>query len=328
MRRDLIRVCALTCLLVMSVTVHAEMQNSELKFCDKIELTDSFPLIGDHQALEQAVQEGQNSTPALSPAVWPFKKSTGNTVSKPKSPRKAFFLSLLLPGLGETYVGSKRGIAFLGVEAISWWMYFTNTNKGFDLEDDFRAFADEHWHYNDDTDSAGNPIDFNYWKWLDYKYIKDKSIGPEDYDRIEAELEKNADISVHQLPHPPNQQYYEMIGKYPQFVYGWEDIDDLNDTVRNTNGTINYNENIKNIQSDIRNKYEDMRYDSNKKLKAGQRGIHLMIINRVLSAIDAGRLAYHHNKKLNSELSGIQVRMVEKQIIDNKVPMVILTKKF
>jgi len=317
-----------------SLITHAEMIGIEKKLCEKNIVTDLFPHIGDHAAAEGAhytIQ--QTDAPDVSPAVWPFGKKDRDSGARPKSARKAFFLSLLIPGLGETYVGSKRGIAFLGIEAIAWWMYFTNTNKGYDIEDNFQAFADKHWHYNDDVDSDGNPLDFSYWKWVDYKYIKDNSIGPYDYDKIEVELEKNADISVHQLPNSNNQidrnqQYYEMIGKYPQFIYGWEDIDDLNQTIRKQDGTINYDENIKNIQSDLRDHYEDMRYDSNQKLKAGQRGIHIMIINRVLSAIDAGRLAYHHNKKLNSELSSVQVRVVEKRILDNKVPMVTITKKF
>jgi hypothetical protein len=317
-----------------SPITHAEMIGIEKKLCEKDNVSDLFPHIGDHAAAEKAhytIQ--QTDAPDVSPAVWPFGKKDGGSGAKPKSARKAFFLSLLIPGLGETYVGSKRGIAFLGIEAIAWWMYFTNTNKGYDIEDNFRAFADKYWHYNDEVDSDGNPLDFNYWKWVDYKYIKDNSIGPNDFEKIEVELEKNADISVHQLTGSNgqldrNQQYYEMIGKYPQFIYGWEDIDDLNQTIRKQDGTINYDESIKNIQSDLRDHYEDMRYDSNQKLKAGQHGIHIMIINRVLSAIDAGRLAYHHNKKLNSELSSVQVRVVEKRILDNKVPMVTITKKF
>ena len=72
----------------------------------------------------------------------------------------------------------------------------------------------------------------------------------------------------------------------------------------------------------------DLRAQSNNKLYDGQRGIHLMIINRVLSAIDAGRLAYHHNKKLESDLSMIRVRVAQKHIIDHNVPMLVVSKKF
>jgi len=52
------------------------------------------------------------------------------------------------------------------------------------------------------------------------------------------------------------------------------------------------------------------------------------IINRVVSAIDAARMAYSHNKKMDSELSQIHIQFVQKHIIDNKVPMLVISKKF
>ena len=82
------------------------------------------------------------------------------------------------------------------------------------------------------------------------------------------------------------------------------------------------------INLNLRVKYEDMRGDSNDKLKAGQRGIHIMIVNRVISGIHAARLAYKHNKRLESDLSSLQINIVEKHIIDNKVPMLMITKQF
>jgi hypothetical protein len=78
----------------------------------------------------------------------------------------------------------------------------------------------------------------------------------------------------------------------------------------------------------MRKKYMGIRGDSNDKLKAGQRGIYIMLIDRVISAIDAGRLAYHYNKGLESDLSEVKIHVVEKQIIDHKVPMLMFTKKF
>ena len=77
-------------------------------------------------------------------------------------------------------------------------------------------------------------------------------------------------------------------------------------------------------------KYEDMRDDSNVKLKAGQRGIHIMLLNRVVSAIHAARLAYRHNQRVNSELSEdpVNIYFAEKYIIDNRVPMMFVSKEF
>ncbi|MFC1693777.1 hypothetical protein ACFL1R_09760 [Candidatus Latescibacterota bacterium] len=297
---------------------------------------------------DDSVENVQKSEATLKPAIWPFSKSDDSQEIKPKSPRKAFFLSFLMPGLGEAYVGSKRSFLFLGIEAVAWWLYMTNTNEGNDLEADFQQFANDNWHYTDTVDSRGEALDFNYWEWIKYHF---REVGfPDDMDPhnhalidslMEETVQRPFEISsisghsVHNLPSTKTQQYYEMIGKYPQFVYGWEDIDDvdkegnlINPTVRKEDGTIKYDEDITIIKSPLRMKYEDMRDDSNKKLRIGQRGIHLMLINRVISSIDAARLAYHHNIKLDSELSMIRVNFVQKHIIDNKVPMIVFTKNF
>ncbi len=284
---------------------------------------------------------------------WPFGGGSDSGTPKLKSTRKAFFLSFLLPGLGETYVGSKSGILFMGVEAASWWLYSSNTNKGRDLEDKFQLFADTHWHYADTVNSSGDPLDHNYWEWVQAVMTYPGMTGtltydpatltPDDYDKINKNLEdatkRTGSItfgySVHNLPSTNTQQYYEMIGKYPQFIYGWEDIANtelnLNPTIRNSDGSIRYEEDIDYINSNLADQYETMRDNSNKKLKAGQRGIHVMIINRVVSAVHAARMAHNHNERVNSALSEkepVQIYFAEKYIIDNRVPMMYLTKRF
>ena len=320
-----------------------------------------FDVNSDNQIKFPSQKMYTSSSETASPtkaAIWPFGKSDEGekSIEKPKSARKAFFLSLILPGLGEAYVGSKRSFFFVGLEAAAWWMYMTNTKKGNDLEDDFRAFANTHWHYDDNTPEN---VEYNYWNWLKYHFNEsfveqalEQKFGDDVVDNLQStnyalidsllhETVKNSNSSIYDhaietLPTTKTQQYYEMIGKYPQFIYGWEDIDDLdvngnplNPTLRDSLGVTNkYNEAIQNINSPMRIKYKDMRYDSNQKLKAGQRGIYIMLINRVLSAVDAGRLAYHHNKKMKSDLSMVRIHFVQKHIIDNEVPMIMITKKF
>ncbi len=305
----------------------------------------SFPDIadraGDDAALNGTRYAGATTTAPPSSA---FSGGDDGGRVKRKSTRKAFFLSFLLPGLGETYVGAKRGFINMGVEAIAWWLYLSNTNEGNDLEDEYQDFANTYWHYTDTTDSQGEPLDFNYYKWLQYHFREvglPDDVDPNDHATINEQLETTVQRSrssifghsVHHLPSTKTQQYYEMIGKYPQFVYGWEDIDDevngvpINPTIRDENGNINYEEALQNIKSPLREEYETLRDESNDKLKAGQRGIHLMILNRVFSGIQAARLAYKHNKRLESELSTLDIHFTERYIIDNRVPMVILTKK-
>jgi len=308
-------------------------------------------------APEQPAFADQPAVPDTRTAgIWPFGKKEESAEAKavaPKSTRKAFFLSLLLPGLGEYYVGAKRGIAFLGVEAAAWWMYFHFTGKGNDLDDEFRRFADKNWRYGAGTD------EYSYVEWL-ANMMTENSISAEDLPRKYEDLagkdaymdsitkkliDKNVMGVSHALPSTKTQQYYEMIGKYPQFVYGWEDIVGYTESVDSQGNMVkhyynpalvdsagipkgNYGENIRNVKSPMRDHYEDIRYDSNQNLKKGQYGVNLMILNRIVSAIDAGRLAYHHNKGLESELSMVRVNVVSKQILDHKVPMLMLSKKF
>ncbi|MFQ5454209.1 MAG: hypothetical protein ACE5D6_08490, partial [Candidatus Zixiibacteriota bacterium] len=53
-----------------------------------------------------------------------------------KSPAKAFFLSLAVPGLGQYYYGSKiKPVLFLGAEISSWMFYFKWHNEGNDITD-------------------------------------------------------------------------------------------------------------------------------------------------------------------------------------------------
>ena len=66
--------------------------------------------------------------------------------SAEKSPKTAFFLSLLVPGLGEIYSGATwRGAGFMAVEGLTWAAYFSWRARGNDLKADFRVFADQHW---------------------------------------------------------------------------------------------------------------------------------------------------------------------------------------
>jgi hypothetical protein len=292
------------------------------------------PVKTQNAALNQLAQ-ADTLDKAPQTALSKNKANKENTGPVQKSTRKAFFLSMLLPGLGEYYVGSKRSILFLGIEAVAWYVYVSNTNKGNDLDSQFKQFADSHWHYADDKSSTGEDLIYNYFNWFKAK-LRDSSlpsdISPTNYALVDSltELMIGKYGISHTLPSTKTQQYYEMIGKYPQFVYGWEDITKNNAALRDSTGKANgnFDEDIRNVVSPDRNKYMDMRAESNDKLKLGQDGIDLMIINRVVSAIDAARLAYHHNKKIDSELSMVRMTIVQKRINDHKVPMLMFTKKF
>jgi hypothetical protein len=187
-----------------------------------------------------------------------------------KSPKKALFLSALVPGTGELYLGAwKRGALFLGLEAVAWGLYFSWDSKGNDIEDEFRVTADQEWNPND------------YLAWLDSGQSRFSSITHElpceEYVKNTGGLGDCADSEV--------QQYYELIGKYDQFVVGWSDLSDQNGNRVEPSQV----DSVENFQSTKRLDYEDRRNDSNTFLKRASNLSGLILVNHVLSAIDAAR---------------------------------------
>ncbi len=180
-----------------------------------------------------------------------------------KSPKTAFFLSLLVPGLGEFYAGAKlRAVGFMGAEALTWTAYVLWRGKGNDIKAEFRAYADRHWH------------EARYRAWRDWN--KSQS---DPYFETHALPSKDKDT----------QQYYELIGKYHQFVHGWDDV------------AADFTTNNKSVQSARRQDYETRRNDSNKYLKRASVVTGLAVLNHIASAIHAS--AYTHALEKQTEPS-------------------------
>ncbi len=192
-----------------------------------------------------------------------------------KSPGKAFLLSLAVPGLGQYYYGSKvKAAAFLGVEATAWIMHVNLHNKGQELTDEFQAFNRQHW------------IQSNYEDYLQIVYgVRDDQLIPDSIPAPEAS---------HSLPDTRTQQYYEMTGKYDQFVWGWDDAK-LNDSLTHadfdTSATSTFPLAVRNSTttpySVRRFQYEIMRDNANRKLDNADKMLMLALANRVIAAVEA-----------------------------------------
>ncbi len=178
-----------------------------------------------------------------------------------KSPKLAFVMSLMVPGLGELYAGEpKRAAVFLGVEAFTWFNYLRWRSKGNDLKAGFRAFADRNW---DET---------RYRAWQQYNRSKGSP-----YIETETLPCKRALEGCHTVD---TQQFYEMIGKYNQFVFGWSDVRDVG--FETGNGDVASNQRVD---------YEDRRNESNKLLKRASVIVGLTVVNRIASSIHAATRA-------------------------------------
>lgn len=192
-----------------------------------------------------------------------------------KLPKRALFFSALLPGSGELYAKSyiKAGVFFLA-EVASWVVYGSYTNKGHKQEDKYQNYADLNW---DSTD---------WLNWIDaYNSSHEDTISDAHAITMIKYLGGNKSATT-------RQQYYEMIGKYPVFYFGWNFADQsyYNVIIDSLTG-------IHENSPDIGH-YMDMRDKSNKFFRVARSATNYVIVNHILSAIDAAWTAKRHNKKL------------------------------
>ena len=181
-------------------------------------------------------------------------------------PVKAAMRSALIPGWGQYYAGAKtKAYLFVAMEGLIWVGYGYNQYKGKEQEDEYENFAGTNW-------------DINGYLYFLEKVLPGHSLGQ--YPNInydEVHIVEDSLGFTHRLPDNKTQQYYEMIGKYDQFVTGWGDVN------RDTVDLGNYDS----VPSSYRKGYMDMRYDSNQLLKKASLAAQLVMINHLLSAMDA-----------------------------------------
>lgn len=189
-----------------------------------------------------------------------------------KSPGRALLYSAMLPGFGEFYAGArKRAVLFFGLEAAAWGLYFSWNGKGKDIEEDFRAVADEQWDV------------LRYVDWRGSTISRNSSITH----ALPCSTFVVGGEGVSGCPEVEKQQYYELIGKYDQFVSGWEDVRDRDGNLVQPTEI----DSAENFVSEQRFAYEDQRNDSNRFLKRATNVAGLILVNHVISAIDASRAA-------------------------------------
>jgi hypothetical protein len=211
---------------------------------------------------------------------------------KGKSLKRAFVYSLLIPGTGELYAGSKlRAAIFLGADVTLWALYFHYHGQGTDKESEYRDFADLHWSEED------------YISWLVQEYGITSDTEPYYVDSLTGER----DYFSHHLPSSKTGQYYEMIGKYQQFSYGWDDFANSNSVDREI--------------------YLYMRHNANDLLNKATYSAMFSLANHILSAFDAAILVRGYNKR-GEKFSQIEVktRLVQRQ--REVIPRLTLSMRF
>jgi hypothetical protein len=216
-----------------------------------------------------------------------------------KSGLKAAAFSFLLPGAGEFYVGEywKAG-GFLVAEVGLWLVYAAYTSKGNDQTDLFQDYADRYWSvvkYAQWIEQYGPQLNPDAQGLRGLVTSNDPNLPP--WDRVDWERLNRAEREIgkktgtyfsHQLPRRPDQQYYELIGKYGQYNPGWADANvDAN----------NFHSALTKMFLD----YSRMRGKANDFYNIASTAAKLVVLNHVLSALDAAWSAARHNRSLTVE---------------------------
>jgi len=212
-------------------------------------------------------------------------------------PAKAMFKSLILPGWGQIQNSDPwwKPVLFAGVETIGWVSSSRYSGRAESIRRDFEAYGDIHWglerwyirtqtifpdNWNDiiiGTHKLGLKVDGNY-------YHSDQL----------SELLKAyswSDISVIR-----DRDFYENIGKYDQFVGGWDDeYDDPFDSEGNW-----WSVKKEDVESIILTKqkdyYRDLRHQSNIWKHYSRYAVSVVMFNHVLSGLDAAWTANKQDK--------------------------------
>lgn len=235
--------------------------------------------------------------------------------NKLKSPFLAGGLSLLIPGTGELYAGSyiKAGL-FIAVETTAWIYALKYEKKGDDQTNFFQNYADGRTDLKPSWDLSEPDRYRTRWdviRYYEWSYANKLIINPQgDYSEISNAIISN-DITLppwqridweslnaleraigkwysHTLHHHGEQQYYELIGKYPQYNQGWFDADNPNFT---------YGDQI----SQAFKEYSKMRGLANDYYYKAKTAFTVVLINHVISAFDAYFTTRSYNSKLKFE---------------------------
>jgi len=240
-----------------------------------------------------ALSQNQNEpTSLLTLSDYPsfhFVDSLNTAPAKPeRSVGKALLFSAVIPGAGQFYNKSfLKGLAFAGIEIGAWAVNAIYTRRGNEQEGEFERYANAHWSEDE------------YWDSIFAMCQRDPQSAAYNCrrDDLKSLRRWERDHFSHFLPEEKNQTYYENIGKYDQFNFGWDDS--------NTE-----------LGRDSANRelYTRMRKKANDQFRIATYGASAVLVNHVLSMLEAAYSANRFNRHHVKASLGMEMQRYDREL--------------
>lgn len=266
-----------------------------------------------------------------------------------KDARTAMLFSALIPGSGQFYANQRAITAYIFpvLEIGLWFGYFYYRSEGEDITKQYEQFAIQYYsreyQYSAQKSLIDNPLsDDNFYAPDDYDPTNPTDYGSGGHFRLDEDN---------------TQHFYEDIGKYNKYIFGWQDWVEIYATIEGTstwtgphwiidegdkkwkgNDPINtesdyydmyhdiYNYN-NGIYSVLRAEYIEMRKDAETNFDNKRLCTYGLLFNHLLATIDAARVTRRYNiDHLTYNQWGIKIAPTYAE--GNINPSLMLTYKF
>jgi hypothetical protein len=231
-----------------------------------------------------------------------------------RSSLKSGVFSLLIPGTGQIYNGGTgnyiKAAGFLAIEAAAIAVNIIWTNKGNNQTTFFQNYADANFsvlRYAEwiklnfsvwDPSADDGTINLVNEMFVDNGPAPWQKVDFERLNEVESILGQTSagQFFAHNLAEHGTQDYYEIIGKYPQFREGW------NPNAATDNVNVTYDQLKYDLEVAQDNYYMDQRGKANNLYSVAGTALGVVIANHFLSAIEAAIWAHGHNKLIETSV--------------------------
>lgn len=232
------------------------------------------------------------------------KKTNDANLYQKKSVVLSSLMSFAVPGLGQFYTGNYlKSALFFSLEAAAITVGLIYDKKGDDQTKVFQKYANKNWDVAkyarwtiDNLENHLNPLLGNNLNADDYQdlFYDDgrTKVNWDALNRLESDI---GGWYSHRLERFGEQQYYEMIGKYPQFNPGWDDFDE--------HSLFTYINSQKDPVTKHFDYYSNLRGKANSFYFVASKAVIVVVANHFISAIEAALSTNHYNKKIKTNLS-------------------------